>query len=166
MALGFGACYTITMEVLLGHVPRGAAHLLHGGGSGGPGRTEDYSRLDALVSRGHWDEALGLTEAAIEAAPRRAGPYIRHARVLLARKDYEGAVRTLETGYREARADVGNEEFLVHQIHDVCVGRLGDPERAAHAISDWLDRRPEMDVPEWADNALRELSSETRDTEA
>lgn len=163
LALVFGAFYATTMELLLVGVPGGLASLLGMGGGGPARRTEDHSRIDALIARGAWAAAIEECRSAIAEHPGTAEPYLLLFRVLVAKKDYRGAVDALEWCWRRASLGREQEEFVVRQIADVSAGRLADPERAAYAISDWLDRRPDEPVPEWAEKTLDDLAESTQE---
>jgi hypothetical protein len=159
--LAAGAFYVAAMETVLGRIPERTANLLRGGGlSSGP-RTQDYSEIDTLVSRGALDEAIELCRRAIAERPRAASLYIRLFRILMARRDFEGALEVLETCYSSASLEPKQEEYIVHQIYEVCRTKLDDPARAAYHIGDWMTRHPGATHAAWATRALLDLDSDS-----
>jgi hypothetical protein len=165
MAVGFGAFYTTVVELLMDGVPGGVARLL-GAGAGGPARPARTSRVDALISRGAWAEAIEDCRVAISEHPGVATPYFELVRVQIARKDYSGAVDVLDRCYRRARLTLDEEDYVVHRMSELCVSRLDDPDRAAYLISEWLDRHPDLAPPEWAERTLKDLAERSDDAEA
>lgn len=130
-ALGVGAFYAFVMEyVICGSAASDALGLLHGASSVGQARGPGVSRAEALVHQGRHDEAIVLFEAALRRAPRDTSLYVKLARALVEAERPEEAVATLRRGLTEAEPDGNQRAFLVRQMHDIAVRKVGDARMA------------------------------------
>lgn len=157
MAVGAGTLYAVAMEYALGPGARHVVSLLGAGTGGSTPRDLEYSQAESMAVRGQAADAADVYLKAIETNPRDGTPYIRLARILSQTGDYEQAILTLRTAFQRARLGADQEAFLVRQIHEICLAKLGDESRSIDDLRRLLERQREGKHAEWARRQLSEI---------
>lgn len=158
-ALVFGAIYPATMEFLvLGGAAEAFTFLIGGGGRSWKAK-ERFSVEEALVAQGRLDEAAERYRSTIDRDRRGPAPYTRLSRVLIEKRDFEGAVDVLKACLADASLDRTAAVFAVRQIHELCATKLHAPERAVEQVYALLERWPEGPHVGWAEGVLRALEA-------
>jgi len=161
-ALGFGAVYTLAMEYLVcGSAASDLSSLLQATGGGGRPLPEQFSRAEALVHSGRFDEAIGVYETAIERDPYSGASYLGLARANVAKGAHGDAVAALRRGLARASLSRDNRGFFVRQLHELCSTKLGDPEEAIEDLRTLLEHETEGPYADWAAQALKDIESGT-----
>jgi len=157
-ALGVGAFYAVTMEyILCGSAAADVAGLIRGAGSVSMARGDQLSQAEALTARGQHDEAIALYEAALERSPRDAALYLRLSRVEAAKGDPERGVETLRAALGKADLSPDRDAYLVRQLLELCVVKLGDPRAALPDLRALARRQPEGQHGDWARREISDI---------
>lgn len=117
-----------------------------------------YSAAQALVVRGHYEEAVAAYEYAISEDDSDPEPYLRIARILRDQlEQYEDAAVWFKRAQRHPNAHSGTVLLAVRELTEVYTHRLQDPRRALPILAQLSETRPDSPEGKWAAGELAEL---------
>jgi tetratricopeptide (TPR) repeat protein len=118
----------------------------------------EYSRPQALVAQGHFEEAIHAYEACVLEFPEDPEPYFRIARVYRNElQRYEEAASWFKKARSLAKMSPALEQVAIQEIVEIYTHKLATPQRAIPELARLADRFPGTEPGHWAKQRLQEL---------
>jgi tetratricopeptide (TPR) repeat protein len=135
-------------------------------GNSNPAKRE-YSRPQALVALGHYEEAIKAYEACCAEFPEDPEPYVRIARIYRSElQRFDEAVSWFKKGRSQSKMTPALEQLVTQEIIEVYTQRLAAPQRAIPELARLADRFPDTEAAAWARQRLQELRAAIASGEA
>ena len=154
--IGYAIVFLVARRILAAS-GAAASVIYYPTGDSTPAQRE-YSRPQALVAQGRFEEAINAYEACVLEFPEDPEPYLRIARVY--RNDlqrYEEAIAWFKKARSQARMSPVLEQVATQEIVEICTHKLATPQRAIPELARLADRFPGTEPGRWAKQRLQEL---------
>ena len=154
--VGYGLVFFVTLAIMKGGTATFSTIYAPSGNST-PAKRE-YSRPQALVAHGHYEEAIQAYQVCCADYPKDPEPYLCIARL------YRNELQRFDdavTWFKKARAEAAMTEALellvTQEIVEVYTHKLSTPRRAMPELARLAERFPGTEAATWAKQRLQEL---------
>jgi tetratricopeptide (TPR) repeat protein len=158
--LGGVACFAFVFLLTrkgLAAAGSAASIIYHPSGDSTPPRRE-YSRPQALMAQGHYEEAVNAYEACTLEFPEDPEPYLQIARLYRNElQRFEDALSWFKKARAQAKMTQPLELLITQEIVEVYTHKLATPRRAIPELARLAERFPETEAAQWARHRLQEL---------
>ncbi|MFQ5536609.1 MAG: tetratricopeptide repeat protein [Gemmatimonadota bacterium] len=118
----------------------------------------EYSRADALLVRGAYEDAVHLLELAVQEAPQDPRPYLKIARTYRDHLDgLDDAARWFRRVLREVKMASASTLQVRRELIELYVHRMKKPSRAAPELARIADEAEDAEVARWAEEELARI---------
>ena len=139
---------------------KGATTLYNPSGKSTPHKKE-YSRAQALVVRGEYEDAIRAFEVEILDFPSEPEPYLRIARICRDQlKNHDDALSWFRRATREAELSGGQEIRTRREIAEIFLHHRGEPRKAAPELARLAESYGNTPDGEWAAMELARIKEE------
>lgn len=119
---------------------------------------KQYSAAQALVVRGHYEDAVTAYEVAISQDDSDPAPYVQIARILRDHLNrYEDAAVWFKRVQRHPNAHGGTALLAIRELTELYANKLDDPSGVMPLLAQLSETRPDSPEGEWAARELAEL---------
>jgi tetratricopeptide (TPR) repeat protein len=154
--LGFGLVFLVG-RMAANASGRAASSIYAPSGDSTPAKRE-YSRPQALVAHGHYEEAIQAYELCCAEFPGDPEPYVRIARLYRDElQRFEDAVSWFKKARSQAKLTAALEQLVTQEIVEVYTHKLATPRRAMPELARLADQFPGSEAAIWAKQRLEEL---------
>jgi hypothetical protein len=134
-----------------------AATLHNPSGKSTPAKKQ-YSAAQALLARGHYEDAIAAYQHAISEDASDPTPYLQVARILRDELErYEESASWFRQVHEHPNASSGISLLALREITELYTQKLGQPQKALPLLARLSETQPDSPEGEWATRELVEL---------